>query len=168
MAPQAQDARRKITLERTFDASVKEVWDLWTTREGIESWWGPEGFEVEVRQLELREGGGMEYAMRATGADQIDYMKKAGMPLITVHQLTFTEVTPGTRLAYTALADFIPGVEPYEMKTAIDFTTAPDGARIVLTFDAMHDDQWTRLAVMGREGELDRLAEILSRRSSEA
>lgn len=165
MARQAQDARNRLTLERTFEASVQEVWDLWTTREGIESWWGPDGFEVEVRRLDLREGGAMEYAMKATGADQIDYMKKAGMPLITVHQVTFTEVRPGARLAYTMLADFIPGVEPYEVKTAIDFNAAPEGVRIVLTFDAMHDDQWTRLTVMGYEGELGRLAELLRRRA---
>jgi uncharacterized protein YndB with AHSA1/START domain len=168
MASQAQPARQRMTLERTFDASAQEVWDLWTTREGIESWWGPDGFEVEVRRLELREGGRMEYAMTATGADQIDYMKKAGMPLTTVQKVTFTEVTPCTRLAYAVLADFIPGVEPYEVRTAVDFNTTPDGVRIVLTFDAMHDDQWTRLAVMGRESELGRLAEILRRRRSTA
>ncbi len=166
MASQAERARPTITLERTFEASVQEVWDLWTTKEGIESWWGPDGFEVKVRRLELREGGGMEYAMRAIGADQIDYMKKAGMPLITVHQVAFTEVTAGTRLAYTTRADFIPGVEPYEIRTAIDFLATSDGVRIVLTFDAMHDDHWTRLAVMGHEGELGRLAELLLHRSS--
>src|SRR5439155_6931575 len=26
---------------RTFQASAKEVWELWTTKEGLESWWGP-------------------------------------------------------------------------------------------------------------------------------
>jgi uncharacterized protein YndB with AHSA1/START domain len=168
MAPQAEQARPRLTLERTFDASVEEVWDLWTTKEGIESWWGPDGFEVEVHRLDLRAGGAMEYSMRATGADQIDYMKKAGMPLITHHQVTFTEVTPRARLAYTALADFIPGVKPYEVKTAIDFKTTPDGVGIVLSFDAMHDDRWTRLAVMGRESELGRLAELLRRRRAGA
>jgi len=146
--------------------SIQEVWDLWTTQEGIESWWGPDGFEVRVRHLELRPGGEMRYAMTATGADQIDHMKKAGMPLTTEHQVTFTEVTPGSRLAYTLLADFIPRVKPYEVKTAIDLNTTPDGVHIVLTFDAMHDDEWTRLAVVGREGELVRLAELLGRRHS--
>lgn len=168
MAAQAQDARKRITLERTFEASAPELWELWTTPEGIESFWGPDGFEVKVRRLELREGGGMEYAMTATGPDQVDYMKKAGMPTTTVHQVTFTEVSPGTRLGYTEMADFIPGVEPYEVTTAIEFIPTRDGVRLVLTFGAMHDDHWTRMAVLGREGELVRLAEILSRRRSKA
>jgi uncharacterized protein YndB with AHSA1/START domain len=36
--------RQKITIEHTFRATLEEVWDLWTTKEGPESWWGPEGF----------------------------------------------------------------------------------------------------------------------------
>jgi len=35
---------RKITIERTYEASIDVLWDLWTTKEGIESWWGPDGF----------------------------------------------------------------------------------------------------------------------------
>ena len=34
----------KIVIERTYEASIEDIWELWTTREGIESWWGPEGF----------------------------------------------------------------------------------------------------------------------------
>ena len=26
-----------------FKATLEEVWELWTTKDGIESWWGPEG-----------------------------------------------------------------------------------------------------------------------------
>jgi uncharacterized protein YndB with AHSA1/START domain len=35
-------------IERTYRASVEELWELWTTKEGFESWWGPDGFRVEV------------------------------------------------------------------------------------------------------------------------
>jgi hypothetical protein len=36
--------------------------------------------------------------------------------------------------------------------------------RVVLTFDAMHDDRWTQLARMGRESELSRLERVLAAR----
>lgn len=42
--------RRMIKIERTYLASLDEVWDLWTTKAGIASWWGPEGFAVKVRK----------------------------------------------------------------------------------------------------------------------
>ena len=156
--------RPKLTLERTFKATIEEVWELWTTREGIESWWGPEGFSVTVSALDLRPGGDLLYTMSAVGPDQMEYMVKAGMPLSTDHRLTFTEVDPPRRLAYRDMADFIPGVEPYEIATVIELSEVEDGVRMVLTFDRMHDDRWTELAVMGRESELARLAKILEAR----
>jgi uncharacterized protein YndB with AHSA1/START domain len=157
--------RPKLTLERTFKASIDEVWELWTTKEGIESWWGPEGFSVAVRDLDLRPGGNLFYSMTATGPDQADYMRKAGMPLTTEHRITYTEVDPPRRLAYNELADFIPGVEPYEVETLIELDQVADGVRLVLTFEAMHDEQWTRMATLGRESELERLAKVLAARS---
>ena len=33
----------KFVMERTYRASVDELWELWTTKEGFESWWPPEG-----------------------------------------------------------------------------------------------------------------------------
>jgi hypothetical protein len=36
------------------------------------------------------------------------------------------------------------------------------GVRMVLTFDAMHDDQWTKRALMGWENELGKLAKALA------
>ncbi len=157
--------RPKLTLERTFQASIDDVWELWTTKEGIEAWWGPEGFSVAVRDLDLRPGGELFYSMSAVGPDQIDYMKRAGMPLTTEQRVTYTEVDPPHRLAYNQLADFIPGIEPYMVETLIELNEVGGGVRMVLTFDAMHDDRWTQMARLGREGELERLARLLAARS---
>jgi len=161
LAPKTQDARRRVTLERTFAAPIDEVWELWTTKEGIESWWGPDGFAVKVHQLDLRPGGELVYAMTATAPDQIEFLKKAGMPATTVSRLTYTEVVPPRRLAYSQTADFIPGVEPYEVPTTVELETTSRGVRMVLTFSAMHDEHWTNLAVMGWEQELSKLAKVL-------
>ena len=32
---------------------------------------------------------------------------------------------------------------------------------MVLTFDAMHDEQWTQMAIMGHESELGKLGKVL-------
>lgn len=161
MAPET--ARRKVTLERSFNVSLEEVWDLWTTREGIESWWGPEGFTVQVRRLDLRPGGDLVYAMTATDPEQIEFMKKAGMPVTTESRAIYTEVVPRRRLAYTQHADFIPNVKTYDIATTVDFQVEASSVRMILTFDAMHDEQWTDMAVKGREGELRKLEKLLAR-----
>ena len=161
MSAQTQPARRRITIERSFQAPVEEVWKLWTTKEGIESWWGPDGFEVKVRRLDVRLGGELLYAMTATAPEQIGFLKKAGMAQTTESLVTYTDVVPLKRLAFTQMADFIPGVTPYEVATTVELETVPQGVRLVLTVDAMHDEYWTKMAVMGWENELDKLGRML-------
>jgi uncharacterized protein YndB with AHSA1/START domain len=161
LTPKTQDARRKVTLERTFNAPIEEVWEMWTTKEGIESWWGPDGFAVTVQKIDLRPGGELRYAMTANAPDQIEFLKKAGMPITTVSRLTYTEVVPPRRLAYSQTADFIPGIEAYEVPTTVELETVLQGVRMVLTFAAMHDEHWTNMAVMGWESELGKLAKLL-------
>ena len=162
MTSQTQPARRRVTIERSFNAPIDEVWELWTTKDGIESWWGPPGFEVKVCTLDVRRGGELLYAMTAVAPDQIDFLKKAGMAVTTESLVTYTEVVPRTRLAFTQMADFIPNVKPYEIATMVDFETKQQGVRLVLTLDAMHDEYWTNMAVMGWEQELGKLAKLLN------
>lgn len=157
------EAKRRITLERSYEAPIEDVWDLWTTKEGIESWWGPDGFEVKVRSLDLRPGGKLHYAMIATAAPQIAFMKNAGMPLITEAQITYTEVAAQERLSYLHKADFIPGVEPYDVEMTVELFQSEGRVRMVLTFDAMHDETWTQRAVAGWESELEKLAKVIGR-----
>lgn len=154
--------KRRMTMSRTYRASVEDVWELWTTKAGIESWWGPEGFEVRVHTLDLRPGGGLVYSMTAVGAAQVGFMKNAGMPLTTTSRLTYTEVVARKRLSFTLRADFIPGVEPYDVATTVELRPAGSSVRMTLRFDAMHDAEWTQRMRMGREGELGRLGRLLA------
>lgn len=156
-----QPARRRVSIERTFNGTVEDVWELWTTKEGIESWWGPDGFSVKVRRLDVRLGGELLYAMTADAPDQVDFLKKAGMALTTESLVTFTDVVPLQRLGFTQMADFIPNVKPYEVATTVELETTARGVRLVLTLDAMHDEYWTKMATMGWEMELGKLARVV-------
>jgi uncharacterized protein YndB with AHSA1/START domain len=154
--------RRTITIERSYSATVEAVWALWTTARGIESWWGPDGFSVTVKHLDLRVGGELLYTMTATAPEQVEFMKQAGMPTATDVSIVYTGIEPLRRLGYKSLADFIPGTEPYEVATTVALDPRPDGVRMVLMFDAMHDEQWTERAVAGHESELGKLDQILN------
>jgi uncharacterized protein YndB with AHSA1/START domain len=162
--PRSADPPKKtITIRRSYPAAPAQIWDLWTTAHGIESWWAPDGFKVEVLALDVRPGGTLRYAMTATAAPQIEFMQSAGMPLTTETRKTFTEVERPTRLAYVSLADFIPGVEPYEFLTIVDLEPEANGTRVMMTVDRMHDDEWTQRLLAGRENELENLAKIVER-----
>lgn len=148
----------RITLERTFRASLAEVWALWTTAEGIASWWGPEGFTVTVQHLDLRPGGALYYTMVATAPEMVAYMQQAGMPTEQPCKITYAEVVPYKRLSYIHLVDFVPEVTAYDTETVVELHPTAHGVRMVLTLDPMHAPEWTQRAVMGWESELGKLA----------
>jgi len=159
--PQAPTPR--LVMERTYRTGIESVWDLWTTQEGLEAWWGPSGFELKVKKLDVRPGGALWYAMTATAPVEIDRIREAGMPLTIESRATYTEVIPQRRLAFTQLADFIPQVDPYVVETTVDFYASKRDVRMVLIFDAMHDETWTAKAVTAWETELARLAKMLGK-----
>lgn len=156
--------RPKLTLERTYDASPEEVWAVLTTSEGIEAIMGPDGFEAEVSNLDLRPGGELVYVMRAVGREQVEFMTKAGLRLVTEQHVRFVEVDAPRRLVTRDLANFVPGVEPYEVETVIELHSVAAGTRLVMTFDAMHDERWTENAKLGREQELRKIGDFLAGR----
>ena len=47
---------KQFTIDRTLKASIEKVWKMWTTKEGLEKWWGPEGFTSVVQHLDVRVG----------------------------------------------------------------------------------------------------------------
>lgn len=154
----------QIKIERTFVATLAEVWALWTTAEGIESWWGPEGFTVTVQALELRPGGVLMYTMTATAEPQIAFMKQHGMPLATQTKITYAEVVPPTKLRYINLVDFVPGVTAYDVGTLLELEQDGDQVRLRLTLDPMHDTEWSGRMAAGWESELGKLERLLARR----
>jgi uncharacterized protein YndB with AHSA1/START domain len=164
MTDHATDSRESITIERIYRARVEVVWELWTTKDGIESWWGPEGFQVVVQQIDLRPGGQLRYAMTAIAPEQAEYMTKAGMPLTTELSITYTHVETLSRLGYINHVDFVPDHGPYDVGTLVELLPDGDLVRMVLTIDAMHSDEWTRRATMGWESELGKLEQVLAQR----
>jgi uncharacterized protein YndB with AHSA1/START domain len=161
-------ARVQFSILRTYAASIDEAWALWTTKSGIESWWGPEGFEVTVTSLDLRRGGELIYLMTAVAPEQVAFMKQAGMPLTSECKVTYTEVSPTSRLAYKTLADFVPGVAPYEVATVVELKEVVGGVKLTVTFDAMHDDVWTERARAGHESQMRKLDGLLAGRGKGA
>jgi uncharacterized protein YndB with AHSA1/START domain len=155
--------RRTITLARTYEASLEDIWSLWTTKKGLESWWGPEGFTVKVLKLDLRPEGQLLYAMTASEPPQIEFMKRAGMPLTTEARVTYTEVSPMQRLAYIHLVDFVPGVEAYDVATVVELHAERNRVRMVVHVNAMHSDEWTQRAISGWESQLSKLDQLFRR-----
>jgi uncharacterized protein YndB with AHSA1/START domain len=164
---QTEQTKQLITIERILQATPEEVWEMWTTKDGIESWWGPEGFDASVLTLDLRAGGRLEIEVRATAPEVVKWMEAQGAPLASVHRATYTEITPITRIGFLDTFAYDPSVDPYELRATVEFEPVPAGTRMFLQSDPMHNEEWTKRATMGRESSFDRLAAALEKASSQ-
>lgn len=61
---------RTLTIERTFNAPLKLVWEAWTQAEHIAGWWGPKGMQTEVVEHNFNVGGSWKYAMLMPDGNQ--------------------------------------------------------------------------------------------------
>jgi uncharacterized protein YndB with AHSA1/START domain len=150
-------AMQNVVIERTYRATVQEIWDLWTTKEGFESWWGPEGFRVEVHELDARLGGSLRYDMIASSPEAIEGMKKIGLPLLHKAHGKFSELKPQKRLALTHVMDFLPGVPPYENTMVVELFPSGGSVRMAVTLTPMHDAGFSQMQREGLTSQLTKL-----------
>lgn len=144
MSTQKSTSRSAAVIERTFRTGVEALWELWTTKEGFESWWGGERSRVEVRTIEAREGGALHYDMIAVTPEDIATRSRLGLPPSSSVRARFSAFRPYQRLILTHIIDFVAGVKPYEQTISVDFFPAGATVRMVTTIEPMHDEEFTQ------------------------
>lgn len=86
-----------VVIERTFDAPVEVIWQMWTEAEHFKNWYGPNGFTVPVANMDVRVGGKRLICIAMQTPDHSMKMWFTG---------EYREVVPNKRLVYTdAMAD---------------------------------------------------------------
>ncbi len=150
-------AQANVVIERTYRARLEEVWDLWTTKTGFESWWGPQGFRVDVHALEPRSGGALHYDMIADAPDAIEAMKRMGQPLAHKTNGRFGDFKPLERLTLVHIIDFVKGVEPYEVTIEVDLRASGDHVTMKVTLHPHPDPHWTKMSTEGFGSQLTKL-----------
>jgi uncharacterized protein YndB with AHSA1/START domain len=63
---------REIVLSRVFGAPRELVWKAWTDKEHIGKWFGPKGFTIETREIDIRVGGRWRFDMIAPDGRRYD------------------------------------------------------------------------------------------------
>lgn len=122
LATLLENDEKVITISRLFDAPVERVWQAWTKPEQVALWWGPEGFQTEVEELDLRPGGKSSYVM--IGPDGTRYPVGG----------TFIEVEPYKKIVSTD-----------EFGEGYDDANLPQGMIMTVLFEPINDQ--TRLTL---------------------
>ena len=124
---------RSIVITRIVKAPRGKVWKLWSEREHLEQWWGPDGFSVTTESFDFRVGGAWKFVMH--GPDGRDYGNK----------LTFTEIVEFESLSYFMEGD--DDLEPIHFKVKTTFEKIGDKTKV------------TMRAIFPTAGERDKVAQ---------
>ncbi|OEO31136.1 hypothetical protein VW23_017780 [Devosia insulae DS-56] len=155
-----------IRLERVYNASIEDVWVLWTTKQGLEEWFAPEGMYMEVSVLELWVGGAFDHVMTAVGAEQIAFLKNLNQPPKAWVSGRFMEIVPHRKLRIRFDIDFVPGVESYPYDMLVELHAEAGRVRMVLTADRHPDPEMTRGAIIGLTSQLQRFERAVAARTT--
>lgn len=79
---------REIVAVRVFDAPRSLLFKVWTDREHVGRWWGPNGFTTTTFNMDVRPGGVWRFVMH--GPDGRDYQNK----------VTYLEVVEPERIVF--------------------------------------------------------------------
>ena len=85
----SQDA---VVIERSFDAPVDLIWQMWTEPEHFAAWYGPDGAAIPVAKMDVRVGGTRLVCME---------MQTPGGPMRMWFTGEYREVVENQRLVYT-------------------------------------------------------------------
>ena len=59
-----------VTILASFDASIEQVWELWSDPRKLERWWGPPGLPATFEQHDLVAGAEVRYVMTGPDGDR--------------------------------------------------------------------------------------------------
>ncbi|MEO1012056.1 MAG: SRPBCC domain-containing protein [Bacteroidota bacterium] len=120
MSTLEEAANRTLTIERTFNAPIALVWEVWTQGTHIAQWWAPKGMKVDILEQDFTVGGKWKYSMRMPD----------GSPFIS--EGTYLEIVEQEKIVTTA--DFKPMTQGVELHILFN----EDGNKTGFTFHCIH------------------------------
>jgi uncharacterized protein YndB with AHSA1/START domain len=154
--------KKELSFERTYPASIEQVWDAWTQADLLRQWWGPEKTTIPECEVDLRVGGRLYLVMEAGEA----MGKYAGTrwPM----EATFTRVEPHHHLAYDARSWTEGKEDTATIEHVNEVTLSPDGdatllqLRITITAIGSNAKMAAFGMKWGYKAQLDKLAALLT------
>ena len=122
-----------VSMERTFNASVADVWRVWNDADSIKNWWGPKSYTGLVVRNDVREGGSYLWAMKSEQGRMFwntgTYQEVVANQKI-VSAMSFSnengKIIPGSQLS-------VPGKWPDEITVIVEFSESEGKARVTVT-----------------------------------
>jgi len=156
----------ELRIEKVFNASISKVYDAWTKQEHFEVWTGPKGFKSSVKEMKVKDGGGVHYKMANDHGHEM-WLKA-----------TYLEIQPNEKIVFIeAMSDaegnsYVPPGMPHwpqNLRHIIEFQKFHGVTKMILTAKGYETDEKGYDAFemgkermkMGWEGAFEKLADYV-------
>lgn len=152
-----------LTVDRLFNAPLKDVWDAWTVQEQFKKWWGPRGWTTTVKHFDFSVGGYMHYGMKCEDPAQGEWFGKTSWgkfvyeSINNLDSITYTD--------YFVDENCVVDEQMPATKTVMKFEQVSGGTRIISSSEMASEEALKQLIDMqmieGLKQTWDRLEEML-------
>ena len=125
---------REIVLSRVISARRDVVFSAWADAKHLPNWFGPAGFEIETKEIDIRVGGLWRFDMIAPDGRRYP------------NRMQFRRIEPPTLIEIDHGADDTD--DPGRFRTTITFDEQSDG-KTVITLRQLHPTKAQRDAKIG-------------------
>jgi len=128
------DIEREIVLSRIIKAKREYVFAAWTDPNHLPCWFGPAGFKIETKEIDIRVGGAWRFEMIAPNGQRFP------------SRMHFRRIEPPRLIEFDHGSDI--DDDPARFRTTITFDEQSDG-KTVVTLRQLHPTKTQRDAKIG-------------------
>lgn len=136
-----------LIIERTFNAPRERVWEAYADPEQFCAWWGPEGWETTVKELNLTPGGKNHYCMKCVDENQGEWFDQESWGMMVFEQVD--KPASFTYKDYFSDADGTLNKEMPTMTITMNFTEENGKTKMVSRGVVESKEQLEQLVNMG-------------------
>jgi uncharacterized protein YndB with AHSA1/START domain len=125
---------REIVLSRVISAPREVVFSAWADAEHLPNWFGPAGFEIETKEIDIRAGGLWRFDLIAPDGQRY------------TSRMQFRRIEPPFLIEFDHGADAAD--DPGRFRTTVTFDEQSDG-KTVITLRQLHPTKAQRDATIG-------------------
>ena len=85
------NSKAQFIINRTFEAPIETIFDMWTKPEHLSKWLAPTGFEMTFLKSEIKQGSQTFYMM-TDGKNTKMYGKANYLEIVRPHRLVYTQI----------------------------------------------------------------------------
>ena len=147
---QSEPGRDPVTISSVFKVSPQRLFKAWTEPDELKKWFGPEGMECTIAEMDLRTGGSYRFSIRNN---------EGGTHVVGG---VYQEIRPPEKLVYTWQWENLPDFEGVEMLVTLDFGENGNETELTLTQEKLPDEKARDAHNQGWNGCLDCLEKFLA------